>query len=112
VQFLVAAATDGGGEPFCFVHYDRGGNGLWMYSGDVGYFVGPVTPGVASSALTSSACAVNTAGTTVTNSGGNLVLSLPVTLQAPMVGAKNLYQRTLDVLNRDGGWQQSGTWTI
>jgi hypothetical protein len=112
VQFLIAAATNGGGEPFCFVHYDRAGNGLWMYSSDVGFFLGPVTPGVSSSALTSSACSVNTASTTVTNSNGNLVLNIPITMQAPMVGAKNLYQRTLDVLNRDTGWQQSGTWTI
>jgi hypothetical protein len=112
VQFLVAAATNGGGQPFCFLHYDRAGNGLWMYSGDVGFFLGPVTPGVASNTLNSSACSVNTAGTTVANTAGNLVVSVPITLKAPMVGAKNLYQRTLDVLNRDTGWQQSGTWTI
>jgi hypothetical protein len=112
VQFLVAAATNGGGEPFCFVHYDRAGNGLWMYSSDVGFFVGPATPGTASSTLTSSACSINPAGTTVTNTAGNLVVSVPITLKAPMVGTKNLYQRTLDVLNRDTGWQQTGTWTI
>jgi uncharacterized repeat protein (TIGR01451 family) len=112
VQFLVAAATNGGGQPFCFVHYDRAGNGLWMYSGDLGFFLGPVTPGVASITLTSTACSVNTAGATVTNAAGNLVVSVPITLNAPMVGAKNLYQRTLDVLNRDTGWQESGSWTI
>jgi uncharacterized repeat protein (TIGR02543 family) len=112
VQFLIAAATNGGGQPFCFVHYDRAGNGLWMYSGDVGYFLGPVAPGTASNALSSSACSVNPAATTVTNTGGNLVVSIAVTPKAPMVGAKNLYQRTLDVLNRDTGWQQTGTWTI
>ena len=112
VQFLVAAATDGGGQPFCFVHYDRGGNGLWMYSGDAGYFVGPVTPGTASNALSSSACSVNTAGATVSNTNGNLVVTLPITMKAPMSGVKKTFQRTLDVLNRDTGWQQSGTWTI
>jgi len=112
VQFLVAAASDGGGQPFCFVHYDRGGNGLWMYSGDVGFFVGPVTPGTASNALNSSACSVNTAGAVVTNTGGNLVVSVPVTMKAPMSGAKKTFQRTLDTLNRDTGWQQTGTWTV
>jgi len=111
-QFLVGAASDGGGQPFCFVHYDRAGNGLWMYSGDVGYFVGPVTPGTASNTLSSSSCSVNTAGATVTNTSGNLVVSVPVTLKAPMSGAKKLFQRTLDVLNRDSGWQQTGTWNI
>ena len=111
-QFLVAAASDGGGQPFCFVHYDRGGNGLWMYSSDVGFFLGPVTPGTASSALNSSACSVNTAGATVNNTGGNLVVTVPVTMKAPMSGSKKTFQRTLDVLNRDTGWQQTGTWII
>jgi hypothetical protein len=112
VQFLVAAASDGGGQPFCFLHYDRGGNGLWMYSSDVGTFVGPVAPGVASTTLSSSACSINTAGTTVNFVAGNLVLNVPVTMKAPMSGAKKTFMRTLDVLTRDTGWLQSGTWTI
>ncbi|QOY89885.1 InlB B-repeat-containing protein [Paludibaculum fermentans] len=111
-QFLVAAATDGGGQPFCFVHYDRAGNGLWMYSGDVGFFLGPVNPGTASNALTSSACSVDTSASTVTNQSGTVKVSVPVTLKAPMSGAKNLYQRSLDPLGRDSGWSKAGTWTI
>lgn len=111
-QFLVAAATDGGGQPFCFVHYDRAGNGLWMYSSDVGFFLGPVAPGVASNALDSSACTVNTAGTTVQNVAGSLVINVPVNLKAPMSGAKNTYMRSHDALNRDSGFLQKGTWTI
>jgi hypothetical protein len=112
VQFLIAAATDGGGQPFCFLHYDRAGNGLWMYSGDVGFFLGPVAPGVASAALNSSACSINTGGTSVQNQSGNLVVTVPVTMKAPMSGTKNMYQRTLDVLNRDTGMVPTGTWTI
>lgn len=112
VQFLVAAAADGGGQPFCFVHYDRAGNGLWMYSSDVGFFLGPVAPGTASNALSSSACSVNTAGVTVANTNGSLLVTVPLNLKAPMSGAKLLFQRTLDLLNRDTGMRQSGTWTI
>jgi hypothetical protein len=112
VQFLVAADWNGGGQPFCFVHYDRGGNGLWMYSGDVGYFVGPATPGVASTALNSSACSVNAAGTTAADTAAGLVVSVPVTMKAPMTGAKNIYLRTLDAIWRDTSWVPSGSWTI
>jgi len=83
-----------------------------MYSSDVGFFLGPVTPGTASNALSSSACSVNTAAATVSNTGGNLVVTLPITMKAPMSGAKKTFQRTLDVLNRDTGWQQTGTWTV
>jgi hypothetical protein len=111
-EFLVAVNSTGGGQPFCFLHYDRAGNGLWMYSSDVGFFLGPVSPGTASNALNSSACSINTAGTTVQNQSGNLVLTVPVTLKGPMSGVKNIYMRTLDALNRDTGWQQKGTWTF
>jgi len=111
-QFLVATATDGGGNPFCYVHYDRTGNGLWMYSGDVGFFLGPVTPGTASSLLTSSACSINTASATVANTSGNLVLTVPIVFKSPMVRANNLYQRTADVLNRVAEFAETGTFTV
>ncbi|MGJ5819551.1 InlB B-repeat-containing protein [Paludibaculum fermentans] len=111
-QFLIAAATDGGGQPFCFVHYDKAGNGLWMYSSDVGFFLGPVAPGTASNVLDSSACSVNTALAGVLHPSGTDIVYVPVTLKAPMAGAKNLYQRTLDALSRDSGWVKTGTWTI
>jgi hypothetical protein len=111
-QFLVAAASNGGNQPFCFVHYDRAGNALWMYSSDVGYFLGPVRPGVASNMLNSTACSINTAGTTVQNLNGELVVGVPVTMKAPMSGTKNTYLRMLDAMMRDTGWQQKGVWTI
>ncbi|MGJ5819533.1 InlB B-repeat-containing protein [Paludibaculum fermentans] len=111
-QFLVAAATNGGGQPFCFVHYDRAGNGLWMYSSDAGFFLGPVTPGAASTLLDSSACAVNTSSTATAQPSGALQVIIPLTLKAPMAGPKNLYQRSLDPLGRDSGWIKTGTWTI
>jgi len=112
MQLLIAAAPDGGGQPFCFVHYDRAGNGLWMYSSDVGYFLGPVAPGTASNALSSSACSVDTAAATATNGSGILMVRIPITMKAPMSGAKKIFQRTLDMLNRDTGWQQTGTWIV
>ncbi len=111
-QFLVATAADGGGNPFCYVHYDRTGNGLWMYSGDEGFFLGPVTPGTASSLLTSSACSINTEGATVADTAGNLVLTVPIVFNTPMVRANNLYQRTADVLNRVVEFTATGTFSV
>ncbi|MGJ5820550.1 InlB B-repeat-containing protein [Paludibaculum fermentans] len=111
VEFLVAADPTGGGQPFCFVHYDRAGNGLWMYSSDVGYFVGPVAPGVISSALSSSACAVKTGLVTRQNFKGDFILTVPLTLKAPMTGQRNTYLRMFDALSRDTDWQLKGTWT-
>lgn len=112
VQFLVAAAADGGGQPFCFAHYDRAGNGLWMYSSDFGFFLGPISPGVSSGMLTSSACTLNPAATTVQSSAQQLVVTLPVTFKAPMKGARTTYLRMFDPLSRDTGWQAAGLWTV
>ncbi|QOY89886.1 InlB B-repeat-containing protein [Paludibaculum fermentans] len=111
-QFLIAAAPDGGGQPFCFLHYDKAGNGLWMYSSDVGFFLGPVAPGTASTDLDSSACSLNTAYTSISKASGLFYIHWPVTLKPPMSGLKNIYQRTLDPTGRDTGWVQTGTWTI
>jgi len=111
-QFLIAVASNGGAQPFCFVHYDRAGNGLWMYSSDVGFYLGPVTPGTASNVLSSSACSVNTGSSAAQNTGGNLVLTVPITLKSPMIGAQKLFQHALTVLNVDTGFVQSGTLTV
>ncbi|QOY85750.1 hypothetical protein IRI77_23365 [Paludibaculum fermentans] len=112
VQMLVAAAPDGGGQPFCYLHYDRAGNGLWMYSSDVGFFLGPVKPGVSSTALQSSACSIKTAATTAVSVAGQLVITAPISLKAPMKGSRKLYQRSMDALQRDSGWVQTGTWVV
>ncbi|MGC4056198.1 MAG: hypothetical protein QM757_45920 [Paludibaculum sp.] len=112
-QFLVAADSTGGGQPFCFVHLDRAANMLWMYSSDLGFFLGPVAPGAASTTLDSSACSVNTAAASA-GAGSNFSsdLKLPLTLKAPMSGAKKLYMRIMDELMRDSGWQQVGTYQV
>lgn len=112
-QFLVAADSTGGGQPFCFVHYDRAGGAFWMYSSDVGFFLGPVAPGAASNALDSSACTVDTAAAAAGIAGDySSSLILPLTLKAPMSGAKKLYMRTMDPLLRDSGWQQVGSYQV
>ena len=112
VQFLVATTADGGAPPFCFLHYDCRGNGLWLYSSDEGFFLGPVEPGTESTALENSACSVNTAAATVANTNGDLVLTVPIMMKAPMVGAKSTYQRIRGVRDRDTGFVKTGTWTI
>ncbi|MGJ5817714.1 InlB B-repeat-containing protein [Paludibaculum fermentans] len=111
-QFLIAADSDGGGQPFCFVHYDTAAGQFWMYSSDVGFFIGPVAPGSASTALDTSACTLYTAGATYTNSLYTQILSLPIELKAPMKGVKKLYTRYLDPLMTDSGFVEMGWYRI
>ncbi|MBN9659631.1 MAG: hypothetical protein J0H49_15720 [Acidobacteria bacterium] len=111
-QFLIAADSTGGGQPFCFVHYDRAGKQLWMYSSDVGFFLGPVAPGTSSTALDSSACMVDTGYSTAEAQPGVLFLWLPITMKPPLSGPKKLYMRMMDALGIDSGWNQVGTYQV
>ncbi|MGJ5818507.1 InlB B-repeat-containing protein [Paludibaculum fermentans] len=109
-QLLVAADPSGGGEPFCFVHYDRAGDELWMYSSDVGFFLGPVKPWTSSTVLDSSACSVGTALSGPVLAGRKLQgLELQLSLKSVMRGLKKVYMRALDPLQLDSGWQFVGT---
>lgn len=110
-QMLFAVATDGGGQPFCLAHYDRAGNGLWLY-GDSGFFLGPVTPGTTSSLLKTSACEIDTAATTALSTGGVLQWSLPVTFTSSMLGARKTFLRASSPIGIDSGFNEIGTWTI
>ena len=94
VQILFATSPSGA-TSFCLVHYDAGGNGLWLY-GDNNFFVGPVTPGTDSAVLQNRSCVVNPAATTVTHTGGQLKVNLVAGFKPGFVGAQNVYLRSLD----------------
>lgn len=112
-QFLIAADPTGGGQPFCFVHYDRAGQELWMYSSDVGFFLGPVKPWTNSNMLQSSACFVDTSQSGPSgNSTSSFGLSLMIALRPPMQGPKKLYMRSMDALKMDSGFQFVGTYQV
>jgi len=110
-QLLLATAPDGGGQPFCLVHYDRMVNGLYLY-GDNGVFLGPVTPGASSSILHNSFCAIDTTRSSVSVSGGFLTVNVAVSFQGAFQGRTNTYLRALDINSQDTGLQQRGAWTI
>jgi len=110
VQMLFAATPDGGGQSFCFVHYDVRGDGLWLYRDDVGFFVGPIRPGTASSELQGTFCAISTQASSVAASGNTLTLNINVVFKA--AGARNIYLRAQDLAGHETGWIEQGTWTL
>lgn len=112
VQFLIADSPEAQGAPFCFVHYDKAGHHLWMYSSDLGFFLGPMDVGQESGSFESSACRVDVSSAKVVPGDGHLVLELPVQLKPPMAGTKGIFLRSHDVLGRDSGWRRVGEWTI
>ena len=112
-QLLVAVAANGGGQTYCLVHYDRTGNGMWLYSDTLEYFLGPITPGTSSSLLQSSGCSIDTLNSSETLTLSNYFLNWNVQFNAKpeFSGTKNVYLRTYDIFQQDTGFLQMGTVT-
>ena len=56
-------------------------------------------------------CTINGTGASVTLSGNNLTLAVPVTFQTTFTGSQNVYLSATDDEGLTSGWQQRGTWT-
>ncbi|MBE7540776.1 MAG: hypothetical protein M9913_00655 [Bryobacteraceae bacterium] len=100
------------GDGFCFLHYDRAGNGLWMYSPDVGYFVGPERPGTAATVLDNSSCALDVEGTRAREEPRTLVVEPALIFRTPMRGTMRIFVRMMDGYGEDSNWTFMGYWTI
>ncbi|MDX2181877.1 MAG: SBBP repeat-containing protein, partial [Bryobacteraceae bacterium] len=109
-QLLFAVAPDGGGQSYCFVHYDVFGNGLWLYDSTRGFFAGPIAPGTASNSLQDSVCAQSTLNSSAVISGTTLTLNVSLIFKTNAV--RNVYMRQMNADNVDSGWIQRGTWTL
>ena len=92
----------------CLVNYAGAANQLFLYN-DAGTGGSSATLGVAGT-LSNSQCSINAGAASVTTSGTNLTLNLPVTFTAGYAGAKNTYMYAAGS-NAASGWQTMGTWT-
>jgi hypothetical protein len=112
-QLLVAVAPNGGAQDFCYVHYDRPGNGMWLYSPTMNYFLGPVTPGAPSTTLQSTGCSIDTANSSEGVTLSNYFLNWNVMFNAKtgFSGTRNVYLRALDAFGQDTGPVPEGTIT-
>jgi uncharacterized repeat protein (TIGR01451 family) len=96
--------------PSCLLEYARAANQLYLYNDAGTGWLAPATPGAAGT-LSNSQCSINMAATTVTTSGTNLTLNLPVTFTAAYAGAKTTYMYA-GGSNANSGWQTMGSWTV
>ena len=109
----MAVAANGGGLTYCLAHYDRAGNGLWLYSDTLNYFLGPITPGVSSTLLQSSGCSIDTSNSSesVTQSNYFLNWNLQFNAKPGFSGMRNVYLSTEDSFQQDAGFVQFGAVT-
>jgi len=93
----------------CYSLYYPGSRLLYLSNDSTSGWVGSLTPGQ-SGTLQNSQCTVSGAALSVSGSGNNLTLNVPLSFQTAFSGAKNIYMDAYD--GADSGWQQKGSWTI
>jgi hypothetical protein len=94
----------------CYSYYDRNANALWLLNDAANGWLGPITPGTAST-LQNNQCSLSGAGSSVSGVSNNLTVNFALTFKAPFAGAKNIYMCALDNGGASSNWQQRGTWT-
>ena len=94
----------------CLLEYATAANQLYLYNDAGTAWLAPATVGAAGT-LSNSQCSINMAAATVTKSGTNLTLNLPMTFTAAYAGAKNTYMYAGGSI-ANSGWQTMGTWTV
>jgi hypothetical protein len=98
------------GANSCLLYLTRPSNTLYLYSDVSESWLSPVTVG-SSATLGHSLCSINVASASVTVSGNDLTLSLPVTFAGAFSGQKNIYMFATNG-TVSSGWQTMGTWTV
>jgi hypothetical protein len=94
----------------CLAHYNSATNQLFLFNDAGTAELAPVTLGGAGT-LSNSQCSIGVAAATVSTSGNNLTLNLPVTFTAAYTGAKTTYMFAAGS-SASSGWQTIGSWTV
>jgi large repetitive protein len=102
--------TSGSAPGSCMVYYARATNQLYFLNDAGAAWSSAVAPGAAVT-LSNSQCSINVAAASVTSSGTNLTLNLPVTFTAAYAGAKNTYMYAAGS-SANSGWHAMGSWTV
>ena len=94
----------------CYVLYNRTSNLVYLANDQFTVWLGGVAPGTAGT-LSNSQCQVNTGGVTVSGSGNNLTVNVPITFASSFVGPQQSLMTVSDNGGLSSNWQQMGTWT-
>lgn len=95
----------------CYLRYTRAENTLWLRTDDGTAWLGPVTPGSAST-LENNQCRLAASGSSVSGSGITLTVNARLEFKGPFAGAKSVWLNAIDATNRTSNWQLRGAWTV
>jgi hypothetical protein len=95
----------------CYLLYWPAYGGLYLLADNGAQLIGPVAPG-GSGSLSNSQCSVAGSGVSVSASGTNLVIAMPVLFKQAFAGAKNTYLAAYDTSWNRYDWVTAGTWMV
>ena len=93
----------------CALYYTAANNSLSLYN-DAGTTLLPAIVVGQAGTLQNSQCSVNVGAASVTSSGTNLTLNVPLTFTSSFAGQKKTYMEVEDLSGLTSGWQQLGSW--
>lgn len=108
-QLLINADLNAGSA--CYLGYVRSSNLLYLVNDTNSGLLGPVVPNSGSGSAQNSQCVLNGVGTTMTQAGTDLTLSINLTFKAGFTGRKILYAAFQDSNSVNTGWEARGVWS-
>ncbi|PWU05637.1 MAG: hypothetical protein C5B51_14045, partial [Terriglobia bacterium] len=94
----------------CWLLFNRAANTLQLANDTATGFSAPITVGTAAT-VSNSQCAVNAGGASVTSSGTNLTVNVPISFAFSFAGVKSSFAIVYDPA-QNSGWLGTGSWTV
>jgi hypothetical protein len=95
----------------CLLAYDPATRQLRLADNNGTNWSSPLTVG-GSGTIANSQCTIQATGLAVSASENNLMISVPVILDAGFGGTKAIYGQVVDAAGRVSSWQSLGSWTV
>ncbi|HUS07039.1 MAG TPA: SBBP repeat-containing protein [Bryobacteraceae bacterium] len=105
---LVNSSLDGNNA--CYVVFYANPNSAALWSDATAGWL-PVVFG-SGAVVQNNQCSLSGAGSSVSGSGANLVVTLALTFKRTFAGTKNVYAQVTNRSGLSSGWELKGTWTI
>jgi hypothetical protein len=94
----------------CWIYFDNASKVIWLASNDISSWQS-VALGSATT-LQNNQCEINGGGASVTGSGNNLTLNVPIIFTTSFAGTKSVYMSATDKSGAGSGVAARGTWTV
>jgi hypothetical protein len=109
LNILINDALDG--RYGCYLAYSRPLNVMYLVN-DPGTALLPGMVMNGTGSLSNGQCTVSGVGASVTGSGTNLTIRLPITFTGAFRGNRVVYMAARDVAEHNSGWQAKGVWQV